>query len=275
MFSVRAGARIATASFAYRVKKREANNLAVTASMLLAFGLPWPDLLFRGLFALILNMYVYLINDVCDIQVDLASPGKDQDKTAFMASHRSAALFALAVEGALLAAAAALHAWFFSSWLLPIAFFANTLIIGAYSQWLKHIPFVDVAIMAVAGASTTMVGVPNTPRGWKLLGILAILSSSYQVIQVIRDSQVDTELDVHTTAVILGPSRAAWLFRFIVMGAAAYGFFALGSIAALAFILGVFFPLDVARAERTWDYARLLFGMVWLALVVQIYLGQI
>jgi 4-hydroxybenzoate polyprenyltransferase len=275
MSAIGASLRIAFESFAYRVRKREANNLAVTGSMMLAFGLPWVDLFFRGGFALLLNMYIYLINDVCDIRVDLASPGKDQDKTSFMAEHHGAAWGAVVGEGALLAAAAMLHWWLYKTWLLPIAFVANTVIIYAYSQWLKRVPLVDVLIMAVAGASTTMVGVPSTVLGWKLLGILAILCAGYQVIQVIRDVQVDTEQKVRTTAVMLGAARAAWVFRLLVLGAAAYGVLALGSWPSLALVLGVVFPLDVARAERAWDYARLLFGSVWLALLVQVFLKQL
>lgn len=275
MSEVSAGLRIAVSSFGYRLRKREANNLAVTGSMMVAFGLPWPDLVFRGLFALLLNMYIYLINDVCDIRVDLASPGKDQDKTTFMAEHRGAALGAVIGEGLLLAVAAAVHAWLFGNGLLPIAFVANTVIIVGYSQWLKRVPFVDVAVMALAGASTTMVGVRNSPLGWKLLGILAILCAGYQVIQVIRDVPVDRKLGVRTTAVLMGAPRAAWLFRALVLVAAAYGFFGVGSFAALALAAGVFFPLDVDRAERAWDYARLLFGTVWLALLIQTYLGQL
>ena len=43
----------------------------------------------------------------------------------------------------------------------------------------------------------------------------------------------------------------------------------------LIFAVGAALPLDVQRANRTWDLARALFGAAWLALLAQVYLGYL
>jgi len=267
--------KISLDSFGYRLRKREANNLFVTASMLVAFGLPWPDAVLRGAFALLLNMYIYLINDVCDIELDSVSPRKDRQRVAYRSQHRGAAWGALGAEATLLAVAAGVHLRLFGSWLLPLSLAINTVVIFVYSRWLKRVPFADVAIMALAGASTTMVGVPMRPLGWKLLGLFAMLCAGYQVIQLARDLQEDRAKSLRTTAVLLGERGARVLFATIAVGAALYGTLIINSPVAAALAAGALLPLTVAKAERTWDLTRLLFGMVWLGLLAQIFLGQL
>jgi len=257
-------------SFAYRIRMREANNLAVTVSMMVAFALPWGDVLYRTAYALLLNIYVYLINDYCDIQVDLASDKKDQVKTRYMAQHRHAALGALLGLGALLLAGALWH-----SRLLLLTFAANTVLITVYSAWLKRVPLVDLVLMALAGGSMTMVGLPGQPLGWYLIGLLCLLSAAYEAIQVIRDEPTDREHGVRTTAVLLGARWASWVFRGIMVGAAAYGHLVLGSPVVLGLLLAAPLPLSPRRASRTWDMVRVIGGLVWLGLLLQIFLGDL
>lgn len=271
MSGLGAALKILWQSFAYRVRMREANNLAVSVSMMLAFALPWLDVLYRTGYALVLNVYVYLINDYCDIDVDLVSAKKDQAKVRFMAEHKGAALGALLGLGLVLLGAALAH-----STLLVVAFVSNTVLIGAYSAWLKRVPFIDVLLMAAAGATMTIIGVPTgSLLGWKLIGVLALLSAGYETIQVIRDEPTDREQGVRTTAVLLGAMAAAWVFRAIMAGAAAYGFLVIGSPVGLGFALAVPLPLSTERATRTWDMVRIIGGLVWLGLLAQVYLGDL
>lgn len=270
MSGLAAALKIVWQSFAYRVRMREANNLAVTVSMMVAFALPWRDVLYRTGYALLLNVYVYLINDYCDIRVDLASEKKDHAKVRYMADHRGAALGALLGLGALLAAGALFH-----SWLLVGAFVANTVVITLYSAWLKRVPIVDLLLMAIAGGTMTIVGLPERQLGWLLLGLLSLLCASYEVIQVIRDEPVDRQSGVHTTAVLVGVRPAAWIYRGLMVGSAAYGFLVVGSLVPLALALGALLPLSPERAPRTWDMARIVSGSVWLALMAQVYLGYL
>lgn len=268
MSGLTAALQILWQSFAYRIRMREANNLAGAVSMMVAFALPWRDVIYRTVYALLLNVYVYLINDYCDIKVDLASDKKDRGKTQYMADHKGAALGALCALGALLLGAATFH-----SRLLVLAFAANTVLITAYSAWLKRVPFVDLLLMALAGGTMTIVGLPQQPLGWLLIGLLCLFSAAYQAIQVIRDEPADREHGVRTTAVLLGAGRASWVFRAIMLGAAAYGFFVVGSPVPLGLLLALPLPLTPQRAIRTWDMVRVIGGVVWLGLLAQIYLG--
>lgn len=270
MIAPPAALKIIWQSFGYRIRKREANNLAVTATMMLAFHLPWPDIVYRVAYALVLNIYVYLVNDFWDIGVDLGSAQKDQAKTKFMAENRGAAVAAILGLAALLLVGALVR-----SRLLVIAFVANTVMIHLYSAWLKKVPIADLLMMALAGASMTMVGLPELTMGWKLLGLLSLLCCCYEVIQVIRDEPEDRAKDVRTTAVLLGAGASAWIYRIVMAGAAAYGFFVIGSPVALALLAATPLPLTPQHAARSWDLARMVTGTVWLALMVQIYLGYL
>lgn len=271
MAQISTGARLLSDALIYRLRRREANNLAATISLLIAFGFPWWELLLRAAFAVGLNAYVYLMNDVFDIALDLGSASKDRGKVRFLAEHRSSALAALCVTGALLLGVALAHSVF-----LTAVFAVNAVLIVVYSGWLKRLPVVDVLAMVAWGATMTLVGVdPARALAWKLVGLLALLSGCYEVIQVIRDEPGDRDSGLLTTAVLLGPDRAAWLFRGLALASAVLGVSLIGSWIPAALAVAVVLPLSPQRAERSWDRARLLFGAVWLGLLVQVYLGHI
>ena len=80
---------------------------------------------------------------------------------------------------------------------------------------------------------------------------------------------------VTTTAVLLGASGAAWIFRGIVLAAALYGYLVIGTPFALALLVALVLPLTPQQASRTWDICRLLFGGVWGALLVLVFLGHL
>jgi 4-hydroxybenzoate polyprenyltransferase len=268
--SIAAALRITWDALLYRVRKRELNNLPVTISLMAAFALPLGDVAYRATYSLLLNVFVYLLNDLCDIEVDLASPQKDQPKTRFLAEHRRAAAGALVGLGVLLLLGGLLH-----SALLTAAFCFNATVILLYSAWLKRQPIFDILMMVLWGAGMAAVGAPGTALGWKLIGLLALLCASFEAIQIVRDEPDDRAAGVTSTAVLLGTKRVAWIYRGIVVASATYGMFFVGSPLALILALGAALPLDPARANRTWDLVRALFGTAWLALLAQVYLGYL
>jgi 4-hydroxybenzoate polyprenyltransferase len=267
-----AAIRIIWEALLYRVKRREMNNALTTTSLMIAFHLAWGDVAFRAGYAIVLNVYVYLMNDYFDVELDLASPQKDQAKARYLADHRAAAVGALGGLGALLLGGALAH-----SRLLVIAFGANSLILFVYSAWLKRKPMVDVVTMGLWGVSMALVGLPATSSalGWRLIGLLGLLCSCFEVIQVVRDEPGDRVTQIVTTAVLLGVRRAAWLFRALVVLGAAYGCAALRSPVPAALLLAVTLPLTPERADRTWDLCRGLFGVVWGGVLAQVYLGMV
>lgn len=284
----------------YRVKRREANNLLTSASLMVALGFAGLDVAYRTLFAALLNVFIYLQNDYYDIELDLASPQKDQAKARFMADHRGAARAALAALATLLLLSALLH-----STVLLIAFAVNALVVFVYSAWLKRWPLVDVAMMGIWGVTMAMVALPPgaLPAGiegalaspiqlpwlaassaatvaqlalaWKLILLLGLLCAAFEVIQVVRDEPGDRETKIVTTAVLLGARGAAWLFRAIVVGTAAYGLFVVGAPVSLVLLVAVALPLTPERADRTWDLCRILFGLAWVAILALVWLGRI
>lgn len=284
----------------YRVKRREANNLLTSASLMIALGFAGLDVAYRTLFAALLNVFIYLQNDYYDIELDLASPQKDQAKARFMADHRGAARGALAGLAALLLLSALLH-----SPVLVVAFAMNALVVFVYSAWLKRWPLVDVAMMGIWGVTMAMVALPlgALPAGierwlaspvqlawlaagsaataaqvalaWKLILLLGLLCAAFEVIQVVRDEPGDRETKIVTTAVLLGSRGAAWLFRAIVAGTAAYGLLVVGAPVSLVLLVAVALPLTPERADRTWDLCRILFGLTWVAILALVWLGRI
>ena len=60
-----------------------------------------------------------------------------------------------------------------------------------------------------------------------------------------------------------------------MVAAAAYVVLVVGSFLGLLFLAALFFPLTPAQADRTWDLCRLLFGAIWMGVLVQVYVGMI
>lgn len=255
--------RIAVDVAVYRLRKREAGNLVTSFTLAVSLGLPWTDLVWRALFGALLNLFVYLVNDVFDVTVDLDAPGRDTERTRFLAAHLSEAK-ALCVGLALaLAAFGALH----STGLLVTAL-VNIVVILAYSAHLKHRPLADIAAMGVWGVTMAMVGFPWTSgAGWRLALLLGLLSMVTEAVQVVRDEASDRAAGIHTTAVIYGPRATSRLAKVTMLAAATYAAVVLHPAGALL-ALGVFVRIDPSRAARSWDALRVLFGCTWLLLLL-------
>src|ERR1700755_942845 len=78
----------------FRLRKLEMANLAAATSIALTLGLSWTTVAWRTLFALVLNVLVYLNNDYIDVAVDLQAGNKDAQKSRFLADNMRAALVA-------------------------------------------------------------------------------------------------------------------------------------------------------------------------------------
>jgi len=255
--------RIVADTAIYRIRKREAGNLVTSMTLAVALSLPWPDIAWRFGFGLMLNLFVYVLNDCYDVGLDLQAPGRDHARTRFLAAHRRAGWAAVAVVTAVVAAAGALHGLG-----LFLAFAATLVVVGAYSLRLKHTPVADVLAMGAWGVTMAMVGFPLASRpGWWLAGLLGLLCMVTEVVQVIRDEPSDRAAGVRTTAVALGPAAAAWLGRVLIAASAAYAALLLHRWVGLALVAGAFVRLTPERAARSWDLLRVLFGLAWLAIL--------
>ena len=232
-----------------------------------ALNLPLPDILYRGVFALLLNIYAYLINDYCDVEIDLASSDKDRGKTVFLRNHRKAAKTALLFLALVLGIAGILH-----SPILFVCFLANTVIVYSYSVWFKGMPYLDVVAMIACGITMSLAAIPqNSVIAYKYLGVLGLICAAFEVVQVIRDEPADRQAGINTTAVRLGPFRARLIFVFLTLSVAAYAYFLIHSLAGFLFLLALAVPLSSKKASRAWDILRLIFGAAWLLMMAELW----
>lgn len=258
-----AAVRIVVDAAIYRARRREGGNLVTSMTLALALALPSHDVLWRLGFGLLLNLFVYLLNDCFDVRLDLQAEGRDRERTAFLSAHLRAGWAAVAGLGIVVATVGAVHGLG-----LLLCFALTALVIGAYSPWLKKRPLLDVVAMGGWGLSMAMVGFPLSSRpGWWLAGLLALLCMVTEIVQVIRDEATDRLAGVRTTAVVLGSAAASWLGRLLILLAAAYAATFLHRWVGLALLLGVLVPLTPARARSSWDLLRALFGLGWLAIL--------
>jgi 4-hydroxybenzoate polyprenyltransferase len=263
-----AAARIVWDVAIYRLRKREAGNLATSLTLAWALAAPPAMLAERAVFGAVLNLFVYLVNDCFDVAIDLAAPGRDTERTRFLAANLRAAWvtvgllgFGLVLGGALVGGGLALTAA------------VNIAVIFAYSRVLKHRALWDLVAMGVWGVSMAMVGFdPHDPRGWRLAALLGLLSMVTESVQVLRDQPSDAAAGVRTTAVVLGVSTTAWMARAFVLAAAGYAAWAIHPAGAVL-ALGVLVKLTPETANRAWDQLRVLFGATWLGLMALVRWG--
>ena len=88
---------------------------------------------------------VYIINDYCDIEADRQHPTKKQRP---LASGRVSKTQAIALMLGLLALAFGVLWWLPNPWLVTMVMVAYLVINLAYSFGFKHVPIIDVAIIA-------------------------------------------------------------------------------------------------------------------------------
>jgi 4-hydroxybenzoate polyprenyltransferase len=260
---VAAAWRIVADTATYRVRKREGGNLATSMTLAIALSLPGPDLGWRLAFGVVLNLFVYLLNDCLDVGLDLNAVGRDHARTSFLAQHPQAGWAAVVALGLGATALGALH----GAGLL-VCFVVTTAVIAAYSLWLKKRPVLDLVSMGAWGITMAMVGFPVGSRsGWWLSGLLGLLCMVTEVVKVIRDEASDRTAEIRTTAVAFGPAACAWLGRLLIVVAAAYSAAFLHRWFGLALLLGVLVPLSAPHVSRSWDLLRIVFGLTWLAIL--------
>ncbi|MBW2457869.1 MAG: UbiA family prenyltransferase [Deltaproteobacteria bacterium] len=255
--------RIVADAAVYRLRKREGANLVTSMTLAVALSLPVSDIAYRCLFGVLLNLFVYLLNDCFDVRLDLAAPGRDTERTQFLSEHIGAGWAMVAA----LAVALGVIGWHHSTGLL-VAFVANAALITAYSRVLKRWPVVDLVAMIGWGVTMALVGFPiDSLDGWRFAGLLAILCAVTEAIQVIRDADSDQRAGLRTTAVVLGVDATAWVARALIVGACVYAGLVLNTFLGVLFLVALLVPLRAANAARSWDWFRLVLGPTWLLLL--------
>lgn len=127
-----------------------------------------------GLFCLV-SSAVYIINDLFDVEFDRRHPLKKNRPIASGSLPVPAA-----VTAAIFLAAGSVAAACFLAWQLALTLLAYFAMMLAYSRWLKHIPILDVLILAAGfvlrvHAGTTLITVERfSPWLYVLMTLLAL-----------------------------------------------------------------------------------------------------
>jgi 4-hydroxybenzoate polyprenyltransferase len=263
-----AAVKIVADVLAYRLRNLEMANLAGAISISVSLHLPWTDVAARALFAVGLNVLVYLNNDYMDVDLDLASADKDIEKTRFLADHRGAALFAqLAVAGLLGAMAWAYEPGLF----VPLV--AGGGICWIYSAVLKRLPFLDMLAIMIWGLTMPLTGVPlDSALGWAMAVQLGLFAGVFESIQVIRDADEDAGVEgVRTTGVVLGQRRTLALARGLMLLCCVYTAAVMHPLAAVILAGAFLVPFTPEHIERYWTRVKLVYGVSWLLVCAWVY----
>lgn len=255
--------RILWDSAAYRLRMREGANLATSMVLAVGMALPWTEIGSRFAYGLLLNLFIYLMNDCFDVRLDLRAPGRHAARTRFLQEHRGAGWAAVAGLGVLL-----LGLGWISGRELWVAFAASALLTAAYSAFLKRVAVLDLVVVGGICLSLCLLGFRwESAAGWWMAGLAAILCMVTQAVQVLRDHDSDGRAGIRTTAVVFGPAATAWLTRVLVLLAAAYACLFLHRWLGLLLLPAFGVHPRPDTAPRTWNLLRIVFGLAWLALV--------
>jgi 4-hydroxybenzoate polyprenyltransferase len=266
--NIGASGRIMVDVVAYRIRKREMANLFAALSIMIALHNELLDLTVRLLFAFFLNVLVYLVNDYYDVDIDMQAESRDRAKVVFLKDHLPHA------RGLILVLTLVLAGWAAATCpglLLPLL--GGVGICWFYSARLKHLPFLDVLAMIFWGGIMPTTGIfLDSTNGWLLVIQLALFSSCFETIQTLRDRESDARAGMTTTAVYLGERRTRLLLRILFLVNALYGILALHRIFGLFLLVAILLPVRPGRMNEYWNRVRLIFGLVWLATLIQFYL---
>ncbi|MGB1012697.1 MAG: UbiA family prenyltransferase [Nannocystaceae bacterium] len=252
----------------FRVRRLEMANLAGALSIMGVLGLAVGEVAVRVVFALLLNLLVYLNNDYCDIAWDMQAPSRDREKTTFLGQNMGAAIVAQVL---LLTVLIVFGAFYGGGLLLALALGGG--VCWAYSSVLKRRPGVDVIAMAMWGVAMPMVGfAPQWVIGWCLALQLGLFSAVFESIQVLRDHDEDRMAGVQTTGVWLGPKRNLWLVRGLIVVAAAYMSLFIHGFLGLVIALAALVPCRAGAVSVYWTRVRMIFGLAWLSACLACYL---
>jgi 4-hydroxybenzoate polyprenyltransferase len=248
----------------YRIRKREMANLASSLTIMVALGLGTGDILVRLVFAIALNLSVYLTNDLYDVDADGASLGKDAKKTAFLRANRRSGWLAVLIPVAVMVG---IGGWWSRELLLTLL--VAGVVCFAYSARLKRVAFLDLPTILVCGVAGSMVAFPlDRALGWCLAGLLGWFAVCFQTVQMVRDHDDDAAFGTRTTAVALGTNATIALQRVLLIGAAVYASLVVHRWVGMAMLLTALLPFRAREADVHWNRIRMALGLAWMLIVV-------
>ncbi len=252
-----------------RLKRMEANSLVTNFLLLAAFHFPFADFAARMLVTFVLNTLVYFINDFIDVEIDLAADNKDKTKALYIQRHRKTA-FALIV---CLSAALILSTLFYSR-SVCFGVILALWVIFLYTDYFKNMPFLDVFGCFIWGVAMAWAAIPDfSAQGVRLILLIGLFTACFEIVQCVKDYEFDKKFQLRTTPIVIGIPNAFLLLRALLVAAALYTVFVLRFKMGFLLLLPILFRPD-QRMETYWMKLRVVFGVVWLALMVRQFLGS-
>ncbi|HKU43358.1 MAG TPA: UbiA family prenyltransferase [Polyangiales bacterium] len=244
-------------------------NLAGGVSIALALRLSLLDIAVRTSFALVLNALVYLNNDYIDVDIDLQSADKDNEKTRYLAAHKRAAFWAQWSLVGLLSLVALFY---------DVGLFAPLILGGGICWWysakLKHVPYFDILAMFIWGVTMPLWATPmDDMLGLAMALQLGMFSSVFESIQVMRDADEDIKEGVRTTGVVLGKRRTLILARVLMVATTVYAALYMHPVAAAVSLIALFIPFLETNIERYWTRVKLVYGVAWLVICAVVFMS--
>ena len=251
-----------------RLKRREANSLFTNFMLLLAFHFGFIHIVIRMAVTFFLNVLVYFINDVIDVDIDLADETKNHAKALYIKENKRIA-FALIV----CMSAALLILTLLYSKSVCFGVIMALVIIFLYTDYFKNMVYFDVIGCFIWGVSMAWPAIPNfSVKGIQLIFLIGIFTASFEVVQCIKDYESDKRCNLRTTPIVIGIPRAFLLARTLFVLAALYTVFVLGEIQGILLVVPVFFSTE-QKMDTYWMKLRVTYGIVWLTIMVRLAFG--
>jgi len=249
-----------------RLKRFEANTLFTNFVLLIAFHFSLADFIIRMAVTFYVNMLAYFINDFIDVDVDLAAEGKDHAKALFLKENKRTALALIVC----LSVALLVFTLFYSTSVCFGIIFV-VFVIFIYTDYFKTRAYWDIFGCFLWAISLSWIAIPDFSfEGIKLILLLGLFSCCTETAQCIKDYESDKKYGLKTTPIVLGISRTFLMVRILYVVAALYTIFILRQPVGFLVLVPIFFSTS-QLITRYWLKLRIVFGIVWLVIMVRVY----
>lgn len=251
-----------------RLRRLEANSLVTNFTLLIAFRMSAADVFVRMVVTFFLNILAYFINDFIDVEIDLSSATKNRAKALYIREHRRTAF---ALIGSTSAGLLLFTLFYSTSVCFGVLLALLTTVL--YTHYFKRMAFLDILGCFVWGIAMAWPAIPDFSReGFRLVVLIGLFAASFEVVQCVKDCEEDRRCNLRTTPIAVGIPASFLIVRSLYVLSAVYTVFVLREMQGLILLLPVFFKTD-KRMETYWLQIRLVFGFVWVTIMVRLFYG--
>lgn len=251
-----------------RLRRLEANTLFTNFLLLLAFHFNAIDFIIRMAITFYVNMLAYFINDFIDVDIDLAAEGKDHAKARFLKENKRTAIALIVCLSVILLIFTLFYSQSVCFGIIWVVF-----VIFIYTDYFKSRAYWDIFGCFLWAVSLSWIAIPDFSfHGIKLIVLLGLFSCCTEIAQCIKDYDSDKKYGLRTTPVALGIEGTFRLIRMLFVVATLYAVFILREWIGILILIPLFFS-TTQPITRYWFKLRIVFGFVWLVIMIRLYLS--